>query len=240
MVELNRKVEIEAAQRTIRFFESVLRASADGLVITDASPKVVLVNEAFCGFLGKTMNEVRETGLDVWLEQLDTKAPSRWAELEERLHRDGLNHNAELEFLTPTGRRYFSVNASLVQRIANEERGVIISIWRETTESRRAAVQLGRYRDHLEKLVDEAKEREQRLDRISRVLAAIRRVDQLITQEKDRRCLLDGICQMLVETHEFTGAVIVLADERSWPPLLSGIHSSSLVPEAALLRWPSV
>ncbi|MCP4664164.1 MAG: PAS domain-containing protein [bacterium] len=138
MDEASRRGELEAAQQTIRFFETVLRASMDGIVITDASQKIILVNEAFCAFVGKRRNDVVETDLYVWLEHAGTDASAHWAELEERVQDDGMCPNAEFELTTPTGLRYFNVNASLVERIAEEEGGVIISLWRDITTRKRA------------------------------------------------------------------------------------------------------
>ncbi|MFH1690017.1 MAG: transporter substrate-binding domain-containing protein [Candidatus Eisenbacteria bacterium] len=55
-------------------------------------------------------------------------------------------------------------------------------------------------------------ESEQRLARINQVLAAVRKVDQLITHEMDRDRLLDGACRLLVETPGFARAWIALVE----------------------------
>ena len=38
----------QGAQRNVKFFEALLRASADGIVITDAKQNIIMANEAFC------------------------------------------------------------------------------------------------------------------------------------------------------------------------------------------------
>ena len=47
------KDDMEGARQTIRFFETLLRASTDGIVITDITQNIIIVNEAFCSFFGK-------------------------------------------------------------------------------------------------------------------------------------------------------------------------------------------
>jgi PAS domain S-box-containing protein len=113
----------ETPQQTVKFLETLLRASTDGIVITDATQSVVLVNEAFCGFLGRRPPDVIETSLFVWLEQLQPDAPRRWAELERRVHHEGACRDVDFEITTRDGRRHLNVNASPLERVGDEERG---------------------------------------------------------------------------------------------------------------------
>ncbi len=55
----------------------------------------------------------------------------------------------------------------------------------------------------------------QHLDRINRVLSAIRNVNQLITQEKDTNSLLEKACRLLIETRGYYNAWIALVDGKS-------------------------
>jgi len=162
-----RKGELEAMQQTIRFFETLLRASNDGIVITDPAQNIIVVNEAFCSFFGRRWREVIETNLFIWLEQLNVGAPQRWAELEKTVHLEGPCRDVEFHMRCPEpvlssaegldggatedSVRYLSVNASLLERVADEEVGVIISIWRDI----RAEKALARARDELEVRVQE-------------------------------------------------------------------------------------
>jgi len=129
-----KKSELEAAQRTIKFFETILRASLDGIVITDATQDIVVVNEAFCAIFSQRRRAVVETSLFLWLEQLDSGALQRWAELEQRTRLEGNSRNVRFQMETPNGLKYFNVNASLLEQVAGEESGVIISVWRDVTE----------------------------------------------------------------------------------------------------------
>jgi PAS domain S-box-containing protein len=90
---------LETAQRTVKFFETLLRASTDGIVITDVAQKIILVNKAFCLLLGQRQRDVIETNLFVWLEQLDANGPRLWAELEQRVRLEG--ECRDVEFRTP-------------------------------------------------------------------------------------------------------------------------------------------
>jgi PAS domain S-box-containing protein len=159
------KRELETAQRTVKFFETLLHASTDGIVITDVAQNIILVNKAFCVLLGQRQRDVIETNLFVWLEQLDANGPRLWAELEQRVRLEGECRDVEfrpprseadvlsdangsrLEMDVPSdveGARpelvegkHLSVNASLLEPISGEETGVIISIWRDVTERMR-------------------------------------------------------------------------------------------------------
>ncbi len=152
-----RKSELETTQQTIKFFETLLRASTDGIVITDAAQNIVLVNEAFCVLLGQRRRDVIETNLFVWLDQLDANGPRRWAELERRIRLEGACRDVEFQMQSPVRSaaprdagdkpvegapkgevRHLSVNASPLEQMADEESGVIISIWRDVTERVRA------------------------------------------------------------------------------------------------------
>ncbi|MCP4606184.1 MAG: PAS domain S-box protein, partial [Proteobacteria bacterium] len=153
-----RKSELEFTQQTIKFFETVLRASGDGIVITDMTQNIVVVNDAFCDFFGRRWRDVVETNLFIWLEQLDADAPLRWAELEQRVYRQGGCRDIEFQMSYPKpvegtehGVRHLSVNAFPVERVADEEEGVIISIWRDVSTRKRAEEEIKRYAAELER-----------------------------------------------------------------------------------------
>ncbi|MCP4699821.1 MAG: PAS domain S-box protein [Gammaproteobacteria bacterium] len=132
------KHELKNTQQTLKFFETLLRASTDGVVITDATQNIVMVNEAFCAFFGRRWRDVVETSLFAWLEQLAADAPQRWAALEQRAILDGVCQDTEFRMNAKDGVRHLMVNASRLERIANEEAGAIISIWRDETKRIRA------------------------------------------------------------------------------------------------------
>ena len=61
--------------------------------------------------------------------------------------------------------------------------------------------------------ITERKQAEERVEHLNLVLRAIRTVNQLITQEKDRDRLLEGICDGLTQTRGYYTAWIALRDE---------------------------
>ncbi len=158
MSEPYRKSELESMQQTIKFFETLLRASNDGIVITDATQNIVVVNEAFCDFFGRRWRDVVETNLFVWLDQLDAGARMRWAELGQRVYLEGDCRAVEFQIPWEGRVRHLSVNASLLERVADEETGVIISTWRDITERKRAEEQIRRYAADLEQRNEEIKQ----------------------------------------------------------------------------------
>ncbi len=147
------KGELEAARQTIKFFEALLRASADGIVITDNTQSIIAVNDAFCHLVNRSRSEVVETNLFVWLEQFDSGALNQWAKLEKRLRDERSCRNIEFRIKKNGKLRYFDVNASLLDRIGEEETGATVSIWRETTDRKQAEEALLESEEKLRSLV---------------------------------------------------------------------------------------
>lgn len=143
------KMELQATQQTIKFLEALLRASVDGIVITDATQSIILVNEAFCGIFDVSWQDVIETSLFVWLEQFDADAPYQWSKMQNAIHSEGSCSGVEFQRTTQAGVRHFEVNASFLEQIAIEEEGVTICIWRDVTDRKLAEEQLKRQKEEL-------------------------------------------------------------------------------------------
>ena len=146
MNELYERSKIEVSLRTIEFFEKLLRASTDGIVITDVSHNIIVVNEAFCDFFGRQRHEVLETNLFLWLETIGADGPKRWVEMENRVYVEGSCLDVEFMLTSQNGVKYLGVNASRVERFGTEDAGVIMSIWRDITEQKRTAELVERMR----------------------------------------------------------------------------------------------
>jgi PAS domain S-box-containing protein len=65
--------------------------------------------------------------------------------------------------------------------------------------------------------ITERKQFEERLNHLNLTLRSIRNVNQLITREKDRDKLIQGVCNSLVESHSFNSAWIILFNETQKP-----------------------
>ncbi len=125
--------QIGSAPPPAKFFEGLLRASPDGIAVTDAAQTIVLVNEAFCELLFAPWREVVETSALVWMQQLAGDAPQRWAELEREARLKGTCRGVELRITKNGETRYLAVNASRLRTPAEAETGML-SIWRDVTD----------------------------------------------------------------------------------------------------------
>ena len=133
---------LEASRHTISFVENLLRASSDGIVITDTSHNIIVINEAFCELFSQNRNDMLETNLLIWLDQFESNSLKKWNELEKQLRNKKVCRNVEF-CTTKNGKtRYLNVNASILDQAENEETGSIISIWHDITEHKRAVKNL--------------------------------------------------------------------------------------------------
>jgi PAS domain S-box-containing protein len=126
--------ELESTRRTVKFFEGLLRSTPNGVVVTDASQNIVLVNGRFSSLFRQHWRDVIETNLFVWLQQLDDGAVDLWTELMESVYRDGYCSDVNFNMTSTEGVTHLSVNASLVAQESTEDLGVIISNWRDITK----------------------------------------------------------------------------------------------------------
>ena len=95
-----RKGELKDTRQTAKFFETLLRTSADGIVITDSTHTIIMANETFCTFFGRRCQDIVETGMFSWLDQLNADALNRWFELAKRVRLEDFCRNAEFEMTT--------------------------------------------------------------------------------------------------------------------------------------------
>jgi len=126
--------ELESTKRTVKFFEGLLRSTPNGIVVTDASQNIVLVNGRFSSLFRQHWRDVIETNLFVWLQQLDDGAVDLWTKLMENVYRDGYSYDVNFNMTSTEGVKHFSVNASLVEEESKDDQGIIISNWRDITK----------------------------------------------------------------------------------------------------------
>ncbi|HMB44603.1 MAG TPA: PAS domain S-box protein [Candidatus Methanoperedens sp.] len=123
-------------QQTVRFSETLLCASADGILITDSAKNIIFVNDTFCKFFSSNRDYVIQTNIFVWLEKLGSDAQVVWKRMEDNILEHGIARGIEFEMKAGEGMRYFTVNSSLLEKGDIQEAGVIISIWRDDTQSK--------------------------------------------------------------------------------------------------------
>ncbi len=99
-----------------------------------------------------------ETNLLVWLEQFEGDAQQRWADLEKRVRHEGVCRDVEFRLMTRGEDKWLNVNASLLERVADEEKGVIVSIWRDVTEWKQSQNLLQNYAEDLKQANEEVKQ----------------------------------------------------------------------------------
>jgi diguanylate cyclase (GGDEF)-like protein/PAS domain S-box-containing protein len=144
----------DISQQTIRFFEKLLHASADGILIIDAANNILVANEVFCNFFLVKQRDIVETNLYCLLEQCDAALLKRWASFVERVYREGASHNLEFQFIANTQKiRHLNVNASLLKQVAGADVDAILSVWRDVTDLKRSQEELKIVNQYLEQRV---------------------------------------------------------------------------------------
>ncbi len=136
-------------QQTVKFFETLLYASADGIVVTDSTKTIIFVNDTFCKIFSSNRHDMIETNLLIWLAKLDHNAKDIWKELENQINEYGIAKDIEFAMKTGEGMRHFSVNSSLLEKIDIESAGLIISTWHDDTYRKMEMEELQRTCDAL-------------------------------------------------------------------------------------------
>jgi len=150
------KTELEATQHTVKFFEAILDAASDGIVITDASMNIIVSNRAFASMMGRPREEVCESNLLLWVRRFAGDAIDRWLKLESLVAANGTIPTSEFEFERDSGTTYLSVRASAVEPIADDEPGAMISIWRDVSDQRQSRLVFESGQKRLSAMFEEA------------------------------------------------------------------------------------
>lgn len=130
-------------------------------------------------------------------------------ELADLLRSDEKNLSLPIIFLTAT----FSEEESVYKGYASGGVDYIVKPYNPTVLKGKvtAFLELARYRKQLENIVEE---RTNNLRLINQILVKVRRVNQLIVREHDGKRLIREACKLLVEERGFSGAWIVVVDEK--------------------------
>ena len=141
----DKRTQREALEQTVQFFEAVFNISNDGIIITDFSGAIILVNRRIAAIFGQSIEDMLETNFFQWIEKFDADGPEIWAALQNRIHRkksfDGFEYNL--------GERFFEINGTLIQE--NRTSQSVLWVWHDVTLKKRTNEALKRRSGQLEK-----------------------------------------------------------------------------------------
>jgi len=123
-----RQHELATLQKTVKFFEAVLAASRDGILITNDAATILLANQSFCSIFGCSPGDMIETSLYDWLNVFEEDPVSRWLNLQKEAGGIGSCKYIEFQLTVGASTHFFSVNASSLTLSSGEEQGASISI----------------------------------------------------------------------------------------------------------------
>lgn len=162
------KSELTGLQQTIRLFETLLKNSIDGILVTDVNQNIVLVSQSFCDYFERDRLDMMETNLFTWLSKLGIDAPSRWAELEQDVTTNGTCKNVGFQKLNDGKTQFLSVDASRLDEVGDNEGSVLLSVWHDVTPQTELENRLRLDGENLDRQV---KERTDQLNRINEQLS---------------------------------------------------------------------
>lgn len=194
--------------RTVKDFnESIVQNMTEGLILDRADGLITFANPAAARMLGYAPEEL--VGKH-WADIVPPDVRPRIEETYER-RRQGRSDRYEVELLRKDGRRF----PALVSGSPRFEGRRFVGTQAVVTD------------------VSALKRAEARLRHLNLVLQSMRKVNQLITREKDRDRLLEGACRTLVKTRGYHSAWIALLEAGGKP---ATAVAAGLGEEFALLK----
>ena len=183
-LEEKKKQADEAVLTAVRQWRSTFDAMGDVVFLLDSESRILRCNKATTRFLGKPLNEI--IGRPCWEVMHGTKESIRGCP-HARMQETGLGGSLILQ----TDDLWLDVK---VNPVLDEAGGLVGAV-------------------HIMTDITERKQAEERISHLNRVLRAVRNVNQLITKVNDRKKLIQGACDNLVETRGYNAAWIALMDE---------------------------
>ena len=126
------KQQVEPRPETAKFFQRLLSASIDGILVTDETQNIIVASESFCSFFGQVQGNMLETNLLDWLKRVHEDCVRGWTEIDKNVRLKGSCHNIEFKMILPHKTRFFSINASILERLNGKE-SCILSMWHDST-----------------------------------------------------------------------------------------------------------
>jgi len=180
----------EALRQSEDRYRTILESVEEGYFEVDIAGNFTFFNDAMCEILGYARDEM--TGMNN-RQYMDEDNAKKVYQTFNRVYTTGEPSRAfDWEIVRKDGTRK-SVEASVSLMTNSEGDGIgFRGIVRDVTERKRA---------------------EEKMKHLTLVLRAIRNVNQLITKEKHCDRLLEGVCDIFVETRGYHDAWIALVDE---------------------------
>jgi PAS domain S-box-containing protein len=182
---LSKKKIEETRQKVVRQQETILKTVLDGFHVVDMSGNLIEANEAICQMLGYTKDELLNMHI-IDIDLIDQRGNV--------LERIGIiKERGKVNFETKLKKKDGStLDADVSANYVPIDEGLIFVNVRD---------------------ISERKKNEDRINRLNTILFAIKDVDQLVIQEKDRDLLIQGICHSLIQTRGYFNVWISLFDE---------------------------
>jgi PAS domain S-box-containing protein len=175
-------------------FRRIFQAGPVGIGLTDLECHFNMVNDRYSEMLGYTQEELRCLTYRDYSFPEDAEKVS--AGLQELLKGKITHFNIDKRFIRKNGEVFWGDQTITILRDSEDKPQGFLSMTLDIT---------GRKRD------------EDHINHLNLTLRSIRNVNQLITREKNRDRLIQGICSSMVESKSFENAWIVLVDEHGQP-----------------------
>ncbi|GEM_PF-1690713 len=192
LVERKRdKEKSERAEKALKeseqMFETIFESAVDGILLADPEDKTIyLGNKKICQMLGYSLGELKK------LKVMDIHPREELSYIMEQFERQvgrEITFSRDIPVKRKDGSVFFAdINSAPIKV---NDKVYLMGIFRDITERR---------------------ESEEKIQHLNAVLRAIRKVNQLISVEKNRHRLLEGICKNLVETRGYYHVWVVLID----------------------------
>ena len=188
-----------SATQGVGLHRSFAEYASDFIWTMDMSLRYTYVSPSVTSLLGYTVEEAMDLSLEDLMDQqyIDMAASVLAEELSVQQAPDlRKSRTLELEVKRKDGSTVWVESRMKFVRDTNGERVGISGISRDITERKQA---------------------QQKIEHLTRLLRAIRNVNQLITKERDRDALLEAACRNLVDTPGYDSAWVCVFGERGRP-----------------------
>ncbi len=166
--------------------EEIFQCFDDPIIITDLSNQVLWFNRALSEVTGTNYDKHQKENLFDILRKYDAEVDKKWEPYIRRLR----SEHKECEFSYSLDGHYYLIKGFVISEKGYSE--IILWRWIDVTHQKLSEIKVA----HL-----------------SSILFAIRKVNQVITREKNPAALIEKVCQSLIETRGFGSVWVILFDE---------------------------